>query len=60
MGKEDVKYDRQDPPAREIQRNAQRDKKLRRKNAPVLTGLPKGFPLGYWRLRQSREGGSIE
>ena len=60
MGKDDVKYDRQDPPAREIQRNTRRDKKLRRKNAPVLTGLPKGFPAGYWLLRQRREGGNTK
>lgn len=48
------------PSASENQRNSRRDKKLRRKNAPVLTGLPKGFPAGYWLLRQRREGGNTK
>ena len=48
------------PSASENQRNGRRDKKLRRKNAPVLTGLPKGFPAGYWLLRQRREGGNAK
>ena len=48
------------PSASEKQRNGRRDKKLRRKNAPVLTGLPKGFPAGYWLLRQRREGGNTK
>ena len=48
------------PSASENQRNGRRDKKLRRKNAPVLTGLPKGFPAGYWLLRQRREGGNTK
>ena len=43
------------PSASENQRNGRRDKKVRRKNAPVLHGLPKGFPAGYWLLRKSRE-----
>ena len=48
------------PSPSENQRNGRRDKKLRRKNAPVLTGLPKGFPAGYWLLRQRREGGNTK
>ena len=48
------------PSASENQRNGRRDKKVRRKNAPVLTGLPKGFPAGYWLLRQRREGGNAK
>ena len=60
MIRTDGKYDRHDPPTREVQRNVRRDKKLSRGNAPVLHGLPRGFPAGYWMQRQSKEGGKTK
>jgi len=45
---------------RENNRNIRRDKKRRQKNAPVLSGLPKGFPAGYWLDRKNKEEGGTK
>ena len=38
---------------REKNRMIRRDKKRQKKNAPVLGGLPNGFPIAYWICKNS-------
>ena len=48
MEQVDIYNGRMDDEDREKNRISRRDKKRRKKDAPVLGGLPKGFPIAYW------------
>lgn len=45
---------------REKNRIIRRDKKLRQKAAPVLGGLPNGFPIAYWITKNRNAKGGVK